>query len=1052
MVRELRCDVVSSELLEQLIHSPLPLGLSSSPPVRSFYREMYLDTHSDTLRKAGIRCSIRVAAEGESNLVVEIGERGRAADSRQRYSARLPDPDIRSALTTPSEPVKRLSAILDPRLIELQVELDVERHTRNTAPDWMRRPSIAAHFERIKVRAGGSAKSFHQLTLEQVRGNGVGIEQLARAYAETRGLRVVGADTRERAELLLKWMVNEQRTRSTTRDAVALLLLRGGEVGLIRSGDAVQVPKSAGSGVGIARALLDAHERRKGSDPRLLGKVDSIGEKADLEVWAARVPEAGSSSETDTLVWMTFADAVRAVAQSQQPDFDSVAAISLGFRSGAAPAQETVESPILGDGQREDRALSPDGSVGESLEGWETAGSFLNSEISILEFNTRVLAMAEDLETPLRERFRFLSIVSANIDEFFMVRVAALKQVQLESVEETGSSTLTPQQQLDLIAAHAATLVARQYRCFEACMAEAAGKSVRILQWAELDEATRARLRDEFSDDILPALTPLAMTLSAGHPFPRLAHLSLSLAVVLLDSRGGAPHFAHVELPGHLPRFTTVGKEGTVIATEEIVRANLDLLYPGLGIEQAYLFRVTRGADITLDEDNAWSLLHAVDEASKRRYENPVVRVEVEGEMPSVIRELVLKEMQREHSLPLTSGDIYEVPGFLDLGAVSALTFPADASLEFSRIAPREGFSTDADLWNVIAERDRVFHHPFDSFGSTVSRFFTEAASDPNVTAIKTTLYRAGEKSPIVDALIAAAKSGKDVVAFVELKARFDEERNVGWAKKLQEAGGKMVFGFVGLKTHAKAALVVRREAGKLRRYAHVGTGNYNADTAKRYTDLSLFSADPALTGDIQDLFNELTGSSSQPEPLTRGCLIAPRQLLPALIEKIEREAAHARAGKNALIRMKLNGLSDPDVIEALYRASRDGVKIGLVVRGICTLRPGVPGMSENIAVLSVVGRFLEHSRIYHFVNAGDEEYYIGSPDLRPRNLRRRIELIAPVREPAARSELGHLLDLYLSDSGAWELQPGGEYRRRAGRDPSVQAQLSAPLSSDRRR
>ena len=1038
MASEIRCDVVSAELLEQLLLAPLPLDLKSRPPVRTFYRELFLDTRDDLLQKAGVRCSIRVDAAGGAELVVEIGARGQLLGDRRRYAARLADADIRAALASSTEPVRHLSAIVDPRHLELQVELDVERHTRQSAHDWLGRPAVAAHFDRIRVRCGDVSRSFQQITLQQLHGNGDLIERLARAYAEARGLRIVSADTRERAELLLKWMVNEQRTRTSTRDAVALLMVRGTEVALLSGVNGLGIPRSEGSGIGVARSLLDAHVTRKGSDPRLLGKVHSIGEKSDLQVWAARLPESagGSGDPMDQCVWMSFADALRAIAGSPSPDFDSAAALSLGVRTGLAPS---TSSPMTGDArgsaELDASAFGEDASGPHIGEMSTEIGpvEFLNSEASLLEFNTRVLALAEDLETPLRERFRFLSIVSSNIDEFFMVRVAALKQVQVESVDETGTSGLTPQEQLDLIASHTLTLVSRQYRCFDACLAEAAGRDVRILYWAELDDESRKKLREEFSDDILPALTPLAMTLSAGHPFPRLAHLSLSLAVVLLDAKGGAPHFAHVELPAHLPRFLSAGGPYRVIPTEEVVRANLDLLYPGLGIEQAYVFRVTRGADITLDEDNAWSLLHAVDEASKRRYENPVVRVEVEAAMPAVIREMVLKEMQREHGFALSAGDIHEVPGVLDLGSLNDLVFPEEPALEYPPIAARRAIPAERSIWETIAERDRVYHHPFDDFRTTVGRFFADAAADPGVTAIKATLYRAGERSPVVDALISAAKAGKDVVAFVELKARFDEERNVNWAKKLQDAGGKMVFGFVGLKTHVKAALVVRREDGKLRRYAHVGTGNYNADTARRYTDLSFFSADPNLTADIQDLFNELTGSATQPQPLTRGCLIAPRQLLPALIERIEREAAHARAGRDGRIRLKLNGLSDPDVIAALYRASRDGVRIELIVRGICTLRPGVPGMSGTISVSSIVGRFLEHSRIYHFGNGGADEYFIGSPDLRPRNLRRRIELIAPVRDQSSRGELDRILKMYVEDPTAWELKPGGEYVRRGG-------------------
>ncbi len=1038
MSREIRCDVVSSELLDQVLSSPLPRGIKSSAPVRSFFREIHLDTREDFLQRQGVRCSIRVAGDGSSMLSVEVGARSQIPGESHVYSARLPEPQLRAALASPTEPMRRVSAIVDPRRLETRVEVDVERHTRRGGRSWTGRRRIAVHFDRVKVRLGGSTRSFYQITLEQLHGGTDLVDALAKSYADERGLRVVTADTRERAELLMKWMVREQRSRPATGGVAALLLLRGSELGLVSSGAGLRIPAAAGSGIGVARQLLDEHAPNAAGDPRLLGTLSSIGEKSALEVWAAEAPLSGTESR-NALSWIPIADAFRRISDSAAADVDSFGAIALGLRSGIVAKQATQTSD---DTSAPETAIAGQNALQFASDLETPDARFLNSEISILEFNTRVLALAEDMKTPLRERLRFLSIVSANVDEFFMVRVAALKQLQLESVEETGQSALTPREQLELIAEHTNTLIARQYRCFEACMSEAAGHGVRIARWADLDASARQELREYFREEIFPGLTPLAMTLSAGHPFPKLAHLSLSLAVVLLDTRGGAPHFAHVELPAHLARFTPVPGSTAVIGTEELVRANLDLLYPGLRIEQAYLFRVTRGADITLDEDNAWSLLHAVDEASKRRYENPVVRVEVESPMPVVIRELVLKELQREHGFSLAATDTYEVPGLVDLRALDDLTIPNDPSLQYPKFSARDGFAAGADIWALIRERDRLVHHPFENFSTTVGRFFEEAASDPDVTAIKATLYRVGEDSPVVAALIAAAKAGKDVVVFVELKARFEEERNVGWAKKLQEAGGKMVFGFVGLKTHAKAALIVRRENGKYRRYAHVGTGNYNAETAKRYTDLSLFSANPEMSADVNDLFNELTGSSSAPQPLSRGCLIAPRQLLPALIERIEREAAHARAGRGGSIRMKLNGLSDPDVIGAFYRASKDGVRISLVVRGICTLRPGVVGMSETISVTSVVGGYLEHGRIYHFANGGNAEYFIGSPDLRPRNLRRRIELVAPVRDSQSRAELERILDLYEGDPGAWDLGAGGEYVRRTSSGKTAQELL----------
>ena len=688
--------------------------------------------------------------------------------------------------------------------------------------------------------------------------------------------------------------------------------------------------------------------------------------------------------------------------------------------------------------------------VGVSAEGEAAVGDphFLNSELSILEFTARVLALAEDIRTPLLERIRFLAIVSENLDEFYMVRVSGLKRSAVEQTEERSADGLTPQQQLDLISLHVQSLVARQYRCYSACAAEAAPYGARIVSWHELDVGRRDQLRAVMRDELLSALTPLAMTLSPGHPFPRLKHLSLSLAVVLLDRPGTAPHFAQIELPDDAPRFTPVPGMNAVITIEELVRANLDLLYPSSVIEQAYAFRVTRGADLEIDEDRAPSLLHAVEEASRRRFEQPVVRVEVERAMPAVLRDVVVRELRREHGgAALDVDDLIEIDGPLDLSALNALPISGATGLTYPSFRGADPLAREVEdatdsIWSAIDARDRLFHHPFDDYEASVVRFFREAASDPHVAAIKMTVYRAGHESPIVAALVDAAERGKDVVAFVELKARFDEERNVGWAKRLEEAGGRVVHGLVGIKNHAKCALVVRREGTKLRRYAHIGTGNFNVETARRYTDLSLLSADEDLTADVQDLFNELTGSSRAPMQLTRGCLISPKQLLPELIARIEREAAHARAGRGGHIRMKFNGLSDPDVVNALFRASRDGVRVDLIVRGVCTLRPGVDGVSDNITVISVLGRFLEHARVYHFANAGSPEYYIGSADLRPRNLRRRVELLAPVRDATCRAQLDSILDLYLADPSAWELTSAGEYVRRHGTGPSAQELL----------
>jgi polyphosphate kinase len=489
-----------------------------------------------------------------------------------------------------------------------------------------------------------------------------------------------------------------------------------------------------------------------------------------------------------------------------------------------------------------------------------------------------------------------------------------------------------------------------------------------------------------------------------------------------------------------------------VVPLEEVVRGNLHALYPDAQVEHVSVFRVTRSGDLGVADDAAGSLLEAVAEAARRRARNAVVRVEIERGMPAPLRHAVLESLRRERAPDdpvFGERDLQEVDGLLDLGAVDRLPVPDGDGAgdpppppDYPPFRGARPVPADRPMLDVVGERDVLAHHPFDSFSATVVRFLREAADDAEVAAIRITLSRVGDPSPVVAALLDAARRGASVVAFVELQARFDETSNVRWARALEAAGGRVVYGLPGYKTHAKMALVVRREGGRLRSYAHVGTGNYNARSGRHYTDFSLFSADEALVGDVAELFNALTGSSRPPQRLTHGALVAPHQLLPALVERIAREGAHARAGREARITLKVNGLSDAEVIDALYRASSDGVTVQLIVRGICTLRPGVPGLSSRIRVLSVVGRFLEHSRVYRFANGGDPEYLVGSADLRPRNLRRRVELLVPVRDPAGRATLDRTLDLYLRDPTAWELSAAGSYERRGARGASAQEVL----------
>ena len=676
---------------------------------------------------------------------------------------------------------------------------------------------------------------------------------------------------------------------------------------------------------------------------------------------------------------------------------------------------------------------------------------FLNPELSLLAFQMRVLALAENPATPLYERLRFLGIVSANLDEFFMVRMAGLRAAAREQFEEQADDGMTRGEQLEKILARVREIVKRQSGCYEACRSELSGLGVDLLEWNQLEATEQKELRVRCHEEILPALTPLAMTLSPGHPIPHLPHLALSLAIVFRNHEGDPPHLAELELPSGSARFMPVpGRGFAVVPMERVIRANLDLLYPNARAESAYLFRVTRAGDLNLDEDGADDLLEAVAEATGHRPFNPAIRVEVERDMPQFVRELVLQSLRRESraaGVEIQAEDFQEVDGLLDLRCLSELTLPPHATLKYEPFTAAAPIPSDTSMFAEMSGHDLLFHHPFESFAETVIRFIHEACEDPHVTTIKMTLYRVGDTSPIIDALLQATRNGKRVVVFVELKARFDEEHNVGWARALERAGANVVYGLVGLKNHSKVTLVVRREDGKLRRYVHVGTGNYNARSGLQYTDLSLFSAREDLTADVADLFNELTGSSRPPQSLSRGALVSPHQLLPAILEHIEQEADHARSGRAARITAKLNGLSDPEIVRALYHASSVGVTIDLIVRGICTLRPGVSGLSEKIRVVSVVGRFLEHSRIYRFANGGAPVYFVGSADLRPRNLRRRVELLVPVEDSANRALLDDTLELYLGDSRAWELGPSGEYLGRESGSSSAQEHLIAAVT-----
>jgi polyphosphate kinase len=657
---------------------------------------------------------------------------------------------------------------------------------------------------------------------------------------------------------------------------------------------------------------------------------------------------------------------------------------------------------------------------------------FSNRELSWLDFNARVLALAQDPRQKLLERAKFLAIFASNLDEFYMVRVAGLKRRHDMGLSITSADGLTASEQLALISARTRELQEQQGRCFvDEVRPALADAGIRIVRWSEVDAADRSRLGEYFTAQIFPVLTPLAV--DPAHPFPYISGLSLSLAVVVRNPESGAERFARVKVPPNVDRFVQV-RRGVYdyLPLEELIAAHLGQLFPGMDVVEHQAFRLTRNADLEVEEDRDEDLLQALERELARRRFGPPVRLEV----TNAISERVLSWLLTE--LDVDPADAVEVPGLLDLSSLWQIYGADKPLLKDSPFVPAtnpafaEG-ETPKSVFSTLRDGDVLLHHPYESFATTVQRFIEQAAADPRVLAIKQTLYRTSGDSPIVDALIAAAEAGKQVVALVELKARFDERANISWAKALERAGVHVVYGLVGLKTHCKTALVIRQEGKTLQRYCHLGTGNYNPKTARIYEDLGLLTADPDIGADLTDLFNVLTGYSRQTE--YRNLLVAPHSIRRGVITRIEREIGHQKAGRGGLVRLKMNSIVDERVIDALYRASRAGVTVDVTVRGICALRAGVPGLSENITVRSIVGRFLEHSRIFYFRNGAQpvegggtsEEYWIGSADMMHRNLDRRVEALVQVKAKAATERMARLFELITApDTRCWMLGPDG--------------------------
>ncbi len=649
---------------------------------------------------------------------------------------------------------------------------------------------------------------------------------------------------------------------------------------------------------------------------------------------------------------------------------------------------------------------------------------FIDREQSWLAFNQRVLELAEDKSIPLFERVRYLTIFASNLDEFYMVRVGSvLGKIEL-GITAANSAGLTPKDSLEQLSRKAGELSLRHARLFkDELMPELRKNGIEIITWDELTDSERVHVTKLFTDRIFPVLTPLAV--DPSHPFPYISGLSLNLAVIVKNQDSGAEFFARIKVPPILPRYISTSASGSLryIPIEELIVIHLQELFPGMLIQDHYTFRVTRNQDIELDEEDSDDLLNTLEQELSRRRFGPPVRLEVEEGVDQKLLTRLCEELE------INPSSVFSLPAPLDLTDLLRITdldfpelkyspFRSKTVTALSEIDPEE-----PDLFfAAIRQGEILLHHPYDSFTTSVVQFIQNAAQDPHVLAIKQTLYRTSGDSPIMEALIEAAEAGKQVLAVIELRARFDEQANVRWARKLEAVGVHVVYGLMGLKTHAKLSLVIRDEATGIRRYAHVGTGNYNPKTARFYEDLGIMSSDPELTEDLTKLFNQLSGFG--PQSTFSRLLVAPRTLRPGLLERIENEIENSKAGKISGIQLKLNSLLDEEFIEALYRASQAGVPVDLVIRGISSIKPGVAGLSENIRVRSILGRFLEHSRIYHFKNGGADEYWIGSADLMQRNLDRRVESLVRIEKAAHKSMLQEILDISMDPkTSSWHQQ-----------------------------
>lgn len=1018
-----RFDPGAPGVLRAVATGPAPEGFRAGAPFTESFRDVYYDTDDAGLERRGAWACLRHHADGARTLAVRTGV---DAEGGQLAAAAIPA-DQEAPLAGPSDPARMLRAMVDPDRLVPRVELETHRIVRSIQSLDGRPAEVAC--DAITVRGGEMKARLEEIELRLPPGADAD-HPVAAALRHAHGMRVVSEDRLERARHALGERELD-RMEAAVRAArrVAVVAVEDGRIALRRERTALRIPAGEGGGEENCRRVLRDCFGHDGARVRLLGVGPGPADRAAVEVWLAEGAYTQTEDAGCEIVRIPLDEVLHSVGSPALRDRDTLAALHVVARSelparvkGKGSLQELAAA-------RATLASAPPAEGTDAL----GPGAMLNMELSMLAFNRRVLGLAEDERVPLLERLRFVSIFGANMDEFFRVRVAGFKRaVALGSTKATIDGA-TPQEQLDAIGVRARRLLDRAYGLLAgALLPELAEHGIRVVHLDDLSRSELEMVRGFWTHDVHPLLMPL--TAGPGHPFPHVRNLRPALAARVRDPRTGERRLGMVELPDGLPRFVRLPESRRFIPMEEVVRAHFAALYPGMEVEPAHTFRVTRSAELHLDRTQVEDLLHAVEEQVRKRRFRPVVRLEVERGMPDGVRTMLLRELQYEVPGQVTvlgEEDVYPVGGLVDLRGLRELA-EVDAPQELAyppADPPHEPLDPERSVFDQLREAPVLVSFPRDSFRGTVERLVIDAAEDPDVLSIKLALYRTNSRSNIVEALSRAAAQGKQVVALVELTARFDELSNIQWARHLRSFGIHVIYGMPGLKVHAKIALIVRREPAGVRRYAYIGTGNLNASTAGFYTDLGLLSADPVLGTEVNEVFNSLTGGVLRDD--YRQLLVAPTTMRSRFIGMIEREAEHARGGGEGCITAKFNGLADREIIAALYRASGEGVRIDLLVRGICSLRPGVAGLSENIRVYSALGRYLEHERIFRFNNGGDAEYYIGSADWRTRNLSSRVEVAVPVVDPDHRARLDAILEHDLSRPDLWELGADGTYYQR---------------------